>query len=92
MVAASLLSMLVLIVLLTFFMDAQSKLPGMLYPRESESRTLKRLDGMWNFRVDDSPTRNQSFVDKWFSTSLENVCQIGLIMISYAIFKICTVH
>ncbi|XP_052798227.1 beta-glucuronidase-like isoform X2 [Mya arenaria] len=47
------------------------KLPGMLYPRDSESRSLRHLDGMWNFRIDDSPTRNLSFEQKWYSEPLD---------------------
>ena len=75
MVAASLVCLFILTVLISFFINAQSKLPGMLYPRDSESRTLRRLDGMWNFRIDDSPARNESFVNKWFMNWLDKVCQ-----------------
>lgn len=71
MVAASLVCLFILTVLLSFFINAQSKLPGMLYPRDSESRTLRKLDGMWNFRIDDSPARNESFVNKWFMNWLD---------------------
>ncbi|KAK7087444.1 beta-glucuronidase-like [Littorina saxatilis] len=43
---------------------------GILYPRDSESRVVKDLDGMWNFRADTSSTRNQSFVDQWWMKPL----------------------
>ncbi|KAK7087386.1 beta-glucuronidase-like [Littorina saxatilis] len=43
---------------------------GILYPRDSESRVVKTLDGMWNFRADNSSTRNQSFVDEWWTKPL----------------------
>ncbi|KAK3595798.1 hypothetical protein CHS0354_025436 [Potamilus streckersoni] len=44
---------------------------GMLYPRSSESRSLFNLDGMWNFRVDASPSRNDSFDKKWYLQPLD---------------------
>ncbi|XP_071116062.1 beta-glucuronidase-like [Haliotis cracherodii] len=43
---------------------------GMLYPRESESRNMKNLDGMWNFRADASPSRNQGFDQQWYKSPL----------------------
>ncbi|PVD31514.1 hypothetical protein C0Q70_06927 [Pomacea canaliculata] len=43
---------------------------GMLYPQDSESRVVKTLDGMWRFRVDTSSSRNQSFVDQWWTRPL----------------------
>ncbi|EDO44612.1 predicted protein [Nematostella vectensis] len=46
-------------------------LPGMLFPRESESRELKDLNGLWNFRVDSSKTRDAGFQEKWYSKPLE---------------------
>ncbi|KAK7087445.1 beta-glucuronidase-like [Littorina saxatilis] len=45
---------------------------GILYPRDSESRMIKNLDGMWNFRADDSSDRNQSFHDKWWTNPLSD--------------------
>ncbi|XP_070205768.1 beta-glucuronidase-like [Littorina saxatilis] len=43
---------------------------GMLYPRDSESRVVKNLDGIWNFRADKSPGRNHSFVEQWWKQPL----------------------
>ncbi|XP_071110750.1 beta-glucuronidase-like [Haliotis cracherodii] len=43
---------------------------GMLYPRDSESREVKNLDGMWNFRADMSPTRDAGLKGGWFSQPL----------------------
>nr|KAG5706849.1 hypothetical protein BaRGS_004184 [Batillaria attramentaria] len=39
---------------------------GMLYPRDSESRQVKVLDGMWNFLLDTSASRDQSFTNQWY--------------------------
>ncbi|XP_060576094.1 beta-glucuronidase-like isoform X2 [Ruditapes philippinarum] len=49
---------------------SNGKPAGMLYPRDSESRSLRHLDGMWGFMIDDSPSRNESFVNKWYSDRL----------------------
>ncbi|XP_046568839.1 beta-glucuronidase-like isoform X2 [Haliotis rubra] len=43
---------------------------GMLYPRDSESREVRNLDGMWNFRADMSPTRNAGLKAAWFKQPL----------------------
>ncbi|KAK6179765.1 hypothetical protein SNE40_012050 [Patella caerulea] len=42
----------------------------MLYPRSSEGRQIQSFDGIWNFRIDDSPTRNEGFDQKWYSRPL----------------------
>uniref|UniRef100_A0A8C9QWH2 Beta-glucuronidase n=1 Tax=Scleropages formosus TaxID=113540 RepID=A0A8C9QWH2_SCLFO len=43
---------------------------GMLYPRESPSREVKDLSGLWSFRADFSPGRNAGFEKSWFSGRL----------------------
>ncbi|XP_067936810.1 beta-glucuronidase-like [Watersipora subatra] len=42
----------------------------MLQPRESETRNIKDLSGMWIFRADNSTSRNQGFDEEWFLASL----------------------
>ncbi|XP_063417057.1 beta-glucuronidase-like isoform X2 [Mytilus trossulus] len=42
-----------------------------LYPRESETREVKELNGLWNFRADMSVNRTQGFDDKWYMSRLE---------------------
>ncbi|ELU02997.1 hypothetical protein CAPTEDRAFT_85998, partial [Capitella teleta] len=44
---------------------------GMLFPRESESRQIQELEGMWNFRADTSFDRDAGFKDKWYEQRLE---------------------
>ncbi|XP_017268024.1 beta-glucuronidase [Kryptolebias marmoratus] len=43
---------------------------GMLFPRESSSRELKELNGLWAFRADRSPSRNQGFQEAWYKSRL----------------------
>lgn len=44
---------------------------GMLYPRESESRQMKELGGLWMFRADMSSNRKAGFEEKWYANPLE---------------------
>lgn len=47
---------------------------GMLYPRNSMSRTVfQNIDGMWNFRIDASESRFQGFSEKWYTRPLKQV-------------------
>ncbi|KAK5600411.1 hypothetical protein CRENBAI_021708 [Crenichthys baileyi] len=43
---------------------------GMLFPRESSSREVKELNGLWVFRADISPNRNQGFERAWYKSRL----------------------
>ena len=43
---------------------------SLLYPRESETREIKELNGKWQFRIDDSADRNQSFREQWWEKPL----------------------
>ena len=44
-----------------------------LYPRESESRETKELNGVWHFRADMSVNRSVGFDEKWFMKRLDKV-------------------
>ena len=46
---------------------------GMLHPRESETRQLKSLDGMWDFRADIS---SSGFEEMWYSMPLAQVSDL----------------
>lgn len=50
--------------------STNAKLPGMLFPRDSESREVKDLSGFWNFRADMSENRNAGFEQSWFTKPL----------------------
>ncbi|XP_077514813.1 beta-glucuronidase [Amblyomma americanum] len=43
---------------------------SVLYPRESESREVKRLDGVWNFRASSDSDPEEGFQKKWFQQPL----------------------
>lgn len=58
--------------------SAQS--PGMLRVRESETREVKDLSGIWNFRADKSPDRMAGFRESWFLKPLSKV------FYSYSVF------
>ena len=46
---------------------------GYLYVRESESREVKDLNGIWTFRADFSSNRNAGFEEKWYARPLAKV-------------------
>ena len=46
---------------------------GMLKPRESESRSIQEMNGMWMFRADMSPHRNGGMEEKWWEKPLSEV-------------------
>ena len=43
---------------------------GLLYPRESQSREVKVIDALWNFRADFSSGRDAGFVEEWYNQPL----------------------
>ncbi|KAM3600858.1 uncharacterized protein V6R79_003814 [Siganus canaliculatus] len=64
------LSMLRVLCLLTALDVAWLLDTGMLFPRESLSREVKELNGLWHFRADKSPNRNQGFEKAWYKSRL----------------------
>ena len=56
------------------FANSEVSTWGGLYPRESESREVKSLDGMWNFRLSPLHEPNLGFQKKWYSQELAKVC------------------
>lgn len=45
---------------------------GVLYPRESETREVKSLNGIWQFLVDDAGGAGHGFRERWYHKSLSN--------------------
>ncbi|XP_071386007.1 beta-glucuronidase isoform X1 [Centroberyx affinis] len=62
----------VLLVLLLCALRDVAPLPdsGMLFPRESPSREVKELTGLWDFRADLSPSRDLGFQKAWYKSRL----------------------
>ncbi|KYM76075.1 Beta-glucuronidase [Atta colombica] len=48
-------------------------LPGLLYPRESESREVKSLDGLWDFTISSEGDVLKHFSEAWFTDDLSKV-------------------
>ncbi len=44
-----------------------------LFPKDSPSRLVKELNGVWKFRIDDSPGRKAGFDEEWYSKPLSQV-------------------
>jgi hypothetical protein len=61
------------LILLTLGTVLHTSICGMLYPRESESREVVLLDGIWKFRVSPTEDQEKGFAEKWFSTNFEEV-------------------
>ncbi|XP_058802682.1 beta-glucuronidase-like [Phymastichus coffea] len=51
-------------------------LPGLLYPRESESREVKSLDGFWDFALPPSDDAHKGHREKWFASRLSKVAEV----------------
>jgi hypothetical protein len=61
------------LVLLTLCIILHTTVSGILYPRESESREVVLLDGIWKFCTSPAEDQEKGFRNKWFSTNLEDV-------------------
>ncbi|XP_032683904.1 beta-glucuronidase isoform X1 [Odontomachus brunneus] len=48
-------------------------LPGLLYPRESESREVRSLDGLWDFVVSPVGDALKGYREGWFADDLSKV-------------------
>ncbi|XP_066938200.1 beta-glucuronidase-like [Macrobrachium rosenbergii] len=63
-----------LILFLLCLLDTQSvradPLWGGLYPRESHTREVKSLDGVWNFRLAPRHDPDRGFVEEWYAHPL----------------------
>jgi hypothetical protein len=46
---------------------------GILYPQESESRDVRSLDGIWNFRISPETDPLTGFRERWFQKDLSQV-------------------
>ena len=46
---------------------------ALLLPQQSESRLIQDLCGLWQFRIDNSISRNEGFQNQWWNNSLYKV-------------------
>ncbi|XP_050457603.1 beta-glucuronidase isoform X1 [Cataglyphis hispanica] len=53
-------------------------LPGLLYPRESESREVKSLDGLWDFVVSPEGDALRGYREGWYA--LDDLSKVGEMM------------
>lgn len=49
---------------------------GILFPRDSESRQTKNLDGLWNFRAEPKGASDLGINQEWYKQPLEKVSGI----------------
>lgn len=50
----------------------EKKTEGLLYPRDSETREVRSLDGMWKFAKSDTSKPSEGLRDKWFLQELQD--------------------
>lgn len=67
---------------------------GMLQVQESESRQIQYLDGMWNFRADQSSNRSQGMDESWYAKRLDKASMnmAGLSIAVYATLWLCNIN
>ncbi|KAK7058720.1 hypothetical protein SK128_008183 [Halocaridina rubra] len=66
----------ILVVLGILKVSSSASTWGGLYPRESMSREVKSLDGLWNFRLSPLQDPDQGFREEWFSRPLSQTGQV----------------
>lgn len=49
---------------------------GLLYPRESETREVRSLDGIWNFAKSDVEKPSEGLRDKWYLKDLQESIRV----------------
>lgn len=49
---------------------------GMMYPRESETREVRTLDGIWNFVKSEDTNPTQGVREKWYKDDLSKVSKL----------------
>ena len=59
--------------LLLLFMAILQPLEGLLFPRDSPSRSSKSLDGIWNFKLSPKLDQEAGFRESWFNEPLSHL-------------------
>ncbi|XP_030384762.1 beta-glucuronidase-like isoform X2 [Scaptodrosophila lebanonensis] len=65
---------------------------GLLYPRESETREVRSLDGLWRFIKSNSSDSQQGLLEKWYELGLEQTGIPTMAMPVPASYNDITVH
>jgi len=65
-------SVTLLVLFAVFLGDGQ----GLLYAKDSASREVKEINGLWHFRADYSPDRDAGFQEQWYKQPLAKVIMI----------------
>lgn len=63
-----------LAIAMLIFSSEEFQTRGLLYPRESETRDVKSLDGMWQFAKSKVTDPAEGYRRKWMSNDLSKVC------------------
>lgn len=63
----------ILLVSLSMARVSSESVAGILYPRESETRDVTSLNGIWNFRIATTNQTSLGFEKEWFKTDLRQV-------------------
>jgi hypothetical protein len=63
-----------LVLLMVYGAVSRTNTGGILYPQESESRDVRSLDGIWNFRLSPETDPLTGFRERWFQKDLSQVC------------------
>jgi hypothetical protein len=62
-----------LVLLMVHEVVSRTNTGGILYPQESESRDVRSLDGIWNFRLSPETDPLTGFRERWFQKDLSQV-------------------
>ena len=78
--ARKVLSFVILAALSTALFDVCDAL---LYAKESSSREVKELNGLWHFRADYSPGRDAGFTEEWYKEPLPKVRRVCSVLYKF---------
>lgn len=67
-----------LTLLVTLVSSQESVTDGLLYPRDSETREVLSLDGMWHFAKSNPFNSTEGLLDEWFVNDLEESVDVTL--------------
>jgi len=66
-------SVMMFLLLITIFVSCS--IANVLYPVESESREVRTLHGLWNFKISSVSNQSIGFDEEWYSKRFETVSE-----------------